>query len=386
MKYIYYIFIILLLAIDQQAGSMETQKNSDLKKSHKNPQAFNQACMKGDISRAITLLNSKFFQIPISSGKKEGLLPLHLASYKGYTDLVDAMIRKMKNTNTQKAFVNERVAFGKYNGCTALHLAAKKGHLLVAQLLVEKKADMNAQIASVGKRARCTPLHVAAIRNNPDIALLLCNNGALIEGGYGQTIDYTPLHNATFEGSIETARVLLAAGANPNNIILSEKRKGCPGHFLALKNKNPGFDYIKLLHILFAAGANPDARTPKNQTLLHVAQKKQYGSQVTQFLLTHGVPAHIQDSLGNTALHYAAMRSLKNNIALLRWFTNMNIKNHEDKRPVDLLPENTPEDILTIFKSEDNCVAERARMKLIKCITQNRKNIATQYFGWQFQR
>ena len=55
-------------------------------------------------------------------------------------------------------------------------------------------------------------LHVAVRTNQPEIARLLLNSGAMVD--IRDQHDYTPLHNAAWNGDLEMVKILLSSGAN----------------------------------------------------------------------------------------------------------------------------------------------------------------------------
>eukprot|EP00730_Choanoeca_flexa_P007994 TRINITY_DN12421_c1_g3_i1.p2 TRINITY_DN12421_c1_g3~~TRINITY_DN12421_c1_g3_i1.p2 ORF type:complete len:125 (+),score=13.72 TRINITY_DN12421_c1_g3_i1:717-1091(+) len=88
---------------------------------------------------------------------------------------------------------------------TPLHrLAEREGSIEVAELLLAAGANMDAT-NWFGR----TPLHVAS-QYHPSLAMLLISKGADVNAT--DQDEYTPLHS--FEGSIEVAELLLAAGAD----------------------------------------------------------------------------------------------------------------------------------------------------------------------------
>ena len=59
------------------------------------------------------------------------------------------------------------------NGYTPLHVAAKRNQIDIATALIEYGADVNAV-----SRAGFTPVHLAAQEGNPDMVTLLIQHGA----------------------------------------------------------------------------------------------------------------------------------------------------------------------------------------------------------------
>lgn len=102
------------------------------------------------------------------------------------------------------------------HGRSLLHIAARNGSYDLCKMLIERGADVNA-VEEDSERARrygstcCTPLHLAATANHASICRLLLEHGALalIRDDNGRT----PLGDAMYMRSFESARVLLRYGA-----------------------------------------------------------------------------------------------------------------------------------------------------------------------------
>jgi len=95
-------------------------------------------------------------------------------------------------------------------GATPLHIAAAVvGCEKVAEVLLANKADINAR-NDVGN----TPLHIAEISANKEMAALLISKGADVNAR--NTGGDTPLHIAAAVGHADMVESLLAKGANAN--------------------------------------------------------------------------------------------------------------------------------------------------------------------------
>jgi uncharacterized protein len=117
------------------------------------------------------------------------------------------------------ALANERSTD---NDRTLLHtLADYPGHRLhqieMAKLLIQAGADPNARFQHPENvDVRETPLHWAASNNDEDLARLLLDAGADIDADGGVIENGTPLWDATIFGCINSARLLIEAGAACN--------------------------------------------------------------------------------------------------------------------------------------------------------------------------
>jgi ankyrin repeat protein len=92
-------------------------------------------------------------------------------------------------------------------GFTALHVAATKGHLPVVRLLIDAGADVDRR-----ERHGVSPLLQAV--GWPGVMEALLDAGADVDGATVQGV--TPLMSAAAFGEMESVRLLLARGADPN--------------------------------------------------------------------------------------------------------------------------------------------------------------------------
>jgi ankyrin repeat protein len=95
------------------------------------------------------------------------------------------------------------------DGWTPLHLAAFFGKTDAARLLLNKGADVNTRSTNAMHNMA---LHAAASGRHPEIVKLLIEHGA--SANARQNGGWTPLHAAALNGDVESARTLIAAGAD----------------------------------------------------------------------------------------------------------------------------------------------------------------------------
>ena len=127
------------------------------------------------------------------------ITPLWLASMKGFSDVVNILLKAGADANQ----VDER-------GWSLLHKVVTKGNKIVAQLLAGG-ADINRQDS-----AGVTPLIEACRHNKPKIVKLLLDKGA--DPNLADNFGATPLHYAAIRdaGTAIMVKYLLARGAEIN--------------------------------------------------------------------------------------------------------------------------------------------------------------------------
>ncbi|PYS20266.1 MAG: hypothetical protein DMG11_29960 [Acidobacteria bacterium] len=155
------------------------------------------------------------------AANRYGVTPLHEASTIGNAAIMEALL---------KAGANPNAAYG--SGETPVMTAARTGNVDAVKVLLDSGADSNASEEWRGQ----TALMWAAAENHTAVARLLIDHGANVNarsvvydfptltGTNGGIIHDRPMGGLTAlifaarQGAIETAQVLIAAGANVNEI------------------------------------------------------------------------------------------------------------------------------------------------------------------------
>ena len=137
-----------------------------------------------------------------------GSTPLHWAAYSGNVALIEELLCRGADVNE----ANNR------DQSLPIHLAARFGRADAVYALVRKEVSQLAITNSLGS----TPLHEAAFEGHPEVISTLIDLRANIEARNNeQEGGLTPLLCAAEYGHLESVRVLLHAGANPNTKPLS---------------------------------------------------------------------------------------------------------------------------------------------------------------------
>ena len=171
-------------------------------------------------------INSKLdIRVAIDGWYLGGASPLILASYLGYTNIIETLLNNNANIKAKDDV----------DGSMAIHMAAANGNNDVIKILLSKDETIINEKDNKGN----TPLHWASMKDKPETIKLLVENGADIES---KDIDgWTPLHYASAFSSLETVENLINLGAdtkskaNDGSIPLSYAQKDDVKNYLAGK-------------------------------------------------------------------------------------------------------------------------------------------------------
>lgn len=156
----------------------------------------------------------------VKAANRYGVTPLYLACVNGNAAMIERLLNAGADANATST-----------EGETALMTVARTGTVEAAKVLIAHGAGVNARESWKGQ----TALMWAAAQNHPEMVRELLAHGAEVNGRSNlqkwerQTTaeprekwlppgSFTPLHFAAREGALESARVLVEAGADVNAV------------------------------------------------------------------------------------------------------------------------------------------------------------------------
>lgn len=204
-------------------------------------------------------------------------------------------------------------------GSTLLHHAAGFGALDMMALLLDRGADVNAK-----NRRGSTPLHWA-VHDQAKVRLLL-SRGATVNSK--QNEGRTPLFlAASLANSIDTIRLLLAKGADPD--IATANRQTPLMAAAALGS-------VDAVRLLLDADAAVDAKNGAGETALMLAAGDGNPDAVA-LLLARGADARVRSKRNETALGNAATAGVEHTVRLLvEAGADVNVRNIRGYSPLML--------------------------------------------------
>ena len=263
-----------------------------------------EAVRKGDVTAVRALIKSG---ADVRAPEGDGATALHWAANRDSIELV----RLLLDAGASAQAVNDL-------GITPLHLAAANGNPATIKLLLDKKANVNAAAAS-----GVTPLMEAARSGSVDAVRLLLANGAAVsahETARGQTAlmwavsrqhpeivkvlleNHADVHART---GTRTVMAMLDQGPRRVKTAAQDARPYEMGGSTALRlaAQNGSVESAKLL---LAAGANANDTAGDGKSALVMAAFSA-NTEVARVLLDAGADANAAGA-GYTALHAAALR------------------------------------------------------------------------------
>jgi ankyrin repeat protein len=238
----------------------------------------------------------------VKAANREGFTPLALACINGQASMIETLLKA-------GADANERLL----NGETALMMASRTGSVAATRVLVDHGADVNAKEALHGT----TPLMWAAAEGHPDAVRFLIERGAdpgarsnpdyryrgPINAGGGRSADPRKCADVTVvcdaaQKQRERDRVL--DNQTPGGPNYADRSGGALTPLVFATRRND----LASVRILLAAGADVNQVAGYGWTPLLVATQNRY-YQLGAFLLDKGADPNIANTGGWTPLYLA---------------------------------------------------------------------------------
>jgi len=179
-----------------------------------------------------------------------GETPLTLALANGNVGLSTRLLKAGADPKTTR-----------WNGETALMIAAGAGSVEEVKLLLDTGLDVNAAETEKGQNA----LMWAASEGHPDVVNLLIQRGANVNAATKN--GFTALAFATMKNDSASVRLLVKAGADPNNALPDQDQT----KMLLLA---AAYDSTQAAMALLDGGANPNVADSRGRTPLHIAAQE----------------------------------------------------------------------------------------------------------------
>lgn len=161
--------------------------------------------------RCIALLAERGAQLDLTDREESGVCPL----------LIAARNRRENNALELLDWGADPASADPESGDTPLHYAASQGMEQLARKLILARAPLDALASwrsfddELGNYTGNSPLHMAALANQADMAWLLIKADAMRD--LAREDQRTPIFYAAARGHVDVLEVLLAAGADPNS-------------------------------------------------------------------------------------------------------------------------------------------------------------------------
>ncbi|KAI9035873.1 uncharacterized protein KD926_002805 [Aspergillus affinis] len=233
---------------------------------------------------------------PYRVGRKRCWSPLYVAVLNGYAEMAEVL--GLNKADTKQTFLNADV--------TLLHAAveSRNEYLIMRCLQIGLPLDVQDVRGD-------TPLHHAAANGDVDVVRFLCRLGACIH--VRNFSGATPMHRAA------SARISRRRPDTRVRTIVFLYQHGAVVDVRNIQGQTPSMfatarGHLDLLKQLFLLGARADVQDNGGRTLLHEAvvsgeiSSRNLRMKIMTYLCSRGSKVDAPNSLGDTPLHFAAIR------------------------------------------------------------------------------
>ena len=265
-------------------------------------------------------------------------------------------------------------------GDAALHLATRKGFTELVRRLCDLGAVVDLQNSS-GQ----LPAHLAAEIGDEDILQTLCKySNDFLDFLHRDAEGRTSLHAASKAGSEAIVHILVAAGANPDT---QDNHDRTPVHYVVESRD------LRILYFLLIAGADP--WTSDNDQICPIHLAAEQGSDLLiRELLKVGVNPDCLDSQGRTPLHHCCSSKVATTIAagiLLESGVKVQATDSKGVQPIHLAAEKDSESLIRLLIAHGadlncadtegrsplhySCSSKRSTTAVVRLLIHNRINV-----------
>ncbi|KAL8788065.1 MAG: hypothetical protein Q9195_007479 [Heterodermia aff. obscurata] len=260
--------------------------------------------------------------------------PLHVAARSDNLDMVKFLLDRGANIDSESVIDSEGES-NRYGPDNVLQYAASRGNLPIVHYLIERGADTDtygwsqqnalqyaassghipvikellAAGANVNSRGQMgSALHCAISGNQPDAVRLLLQSGANASeitetNKYNDPPWPNALLLASMNGNLEIVKILLDAGADPNEPSILWGNWEWPLHAAAQIGN------IDVLQVLLEHGADVDVQAVEDGfSAIHFAANNGHHDALRYLLVDHHANPELRIFNGSLALHIAAYR------------------------------------------------------------------------------
>ena len=292
---------------------------ADLNKAnHTGLTALHLACKNG-YSNIVEFLLSFPNCDPHKKTKKHGNCAIHVASRGGHLDCIRCLVD----------LANIDLNVKNFRGRTSLDFACKSGHAETVAYLLKLKCNPTLKCPNLKE----TPLHIASFYGHTECLRMVYETG-LLDVNSLNVHKQTALHLACLNGRLDATIFLLGApNCNPN----LKDIDGNTALHLTISNNHHADMYTDCFKALLSnKKINVDAKNNLLRTPLHLICINGLETFVAILLAKAIVLLSLQDSFGNTPLHYAALHGHLRCIELINCESCLTIRNNENYTMLDL--------------------------------------------------
>ncbi|WP_300370244.1 ankyrin repeat domain-containing protein [Brachyspira sp.] len=279
---------------------------------------------------------------------ENGYSPLHLAVIKNSLDSVEILLT-YKDINKEVKLPYKATLNNWYlGGATPLITAAYTGNADIVYALINAGCDIRARDDVDGSM----PIHVSAANGNDDAITLLLEKDKTLVNETDNNGNDTPLHWAAMKDNPSTVNLLLKYGSD-------SKIQNTDGNTaLHYASMYASADVIK--NIVNADKSSVNIKNNENMYPIHYAALENNVDALVSLVNEGNADVNIKDSNNDTALHYAAAYGNIDSVMALveKCNADKTLKDGDGYTAADLASDNGYENIATYLRGASQYIPE----------------------------